>query len=424
MAENHPGANPEPEFAAYISIDWADQKHDWAWQPTDGGPKRTGQFAHTPEAIHAWVAQVRAAFGDRPVAVALEQSRGPLLFQLMKYPNLVLYPVHPNMVANYRKSFRSSGAKSDPIDRDAMLDLLQRHRDKLRPLHPDTVETRTLQFLVEERRQWVDDRTCFGQRLTACLKLYYPQVLAWFDDVTAPITLEWLERWPTLEKLQQARPAMIEQFLLDHGRRDTDKIQSQLQQIQPARPAVTDAAVIDSCLLNVHSLVRQLKPLREAIAGYDRRIESLVQSHPDFAIVDSLPGAGPAMAPRLIAVLGTQRDRFADASSLQCFSGIAPVTSQSGRQSWVHWRWACPKFARQTFHEWAQHSMKKCEWARSFYQQKREAGKSHHAAIRALAFKWLRILFRCWKDRVPYDEARYLRSLRGRLLPKAALKTI
>ena len=130
------------------------------------------------------------------------------------------------------------------------------------------------------------------------------------------------------------------------------------------------------------------------------------------------------MAPRLIAVLGTQRDRFDDASSLQCFSGIAPVTSQSGRQSWVHWRWACPKFARQTFHEWAQHSMKKCEWARIFYQQKREAGKSHHAAIRALAFKWIRILFRCWKDRVPYDEARYLRSVRDRLLPKAALKTV
>jgi len=424
MAEQNLAACPEPKFAAYVGIDWADQKHDWAWQPTDGGPKRMGQLAHTPDAIHTWVGQVSAAFGDQPVAVALEQSRGPLLYQLMKYPNLVLYPVHPSTLASYRQSWRPSGAKNDPSDTGLLLDLLQRHRDKLRSLQPDTVATRTLQFLVEERRQWVDDRTCFGHRLTACLKLYYPQVLDWFDDVTAPITLDWLERWPTLEQLQRARPATIEQFLKEHGRRDADKVHQQLQQIQPARPAVTDAAVIDSCRLNLQTLVGQLKPLREAIAGYDRQIESVVQAHPDFVIIDSFPGAGLAMAPRLIAALGTQRDRFDSASSLQCFSGIAPVTSQSGRQCWVHWRWACPKFVRQTFHEWAQHSMKKCEWARSFYQRQRDAGKSHHAAVRALAFKWLRILFRCWKDRVPYDEAKYLRSVRDRLVPKNLLKTI
>jgi transposase len=424
MAEDYPGVSSEPKFAAYISIDWADQKHDWAWQSTDGGPKRTGQFAHTPEEVHQWVAQVQAAFGGQPVAVALEQARGALLYQLMKYPNLVLYPVHPSTVANYRKSFWPSGAKSDPIDRDVLLDLLVRHRDKLRPLHPDTVETRTLQFLTEERRQWVDDRTRFGHRLTACLKLYYPQVLNWFDDVTAPITLAWLERWPTLEELQKARPDTIQKFLVEHGRRDADKVQAQLQQIQQARPAVTDAAVIDSCRANARALMGPLKPLRQAIADYDRQIESLVKPHPDFAIIDSFPGAGPAMAPRLIAVLGTQRDRYENAISLQCFSGIAPVTSQSGQQCWVHWRWACPQFVRQTFHEWAQHSMKKCKWARCFYQEKREAGKSHHAAIRALAYKWIRILFRCWRDRVPYDEAKYLHSVRDRLLPKTILKKI
>lgn len=424
MAEDNPGAQPIPEFAAYVGIDWADQKHDWACRGSGGGPIRTGQFAHTPEAIHDWVAQLREIFGDRPVAVALEQSRGPLLFQLMKFPNLVLYPIHPTTLANYRQSWRPSGAKSDPSDTGLVLDLLMRHPDKLRPLSPDTEATRTLQFLVEDRRKWVDTRTDFGNRLTASLKLYYPQVLVWFDDVTAPIVLDWLERWPTLEKLQKARPATIEKFLCDHGRRDAEKIQSQLEQIRNARPAVTDSAVIDSCLVNVEALVGQLTSLRKSIAGYDRQIEDTLRSHPDFPIVDSFPGAGPAMAPRLIAVLGTQRDRFDSAGALQCYSGIAPVTSQSGRQHWVHWRWACPKFVRQTFHEWAQHSMKACEWAHIFYQDKRKAGKSHHAAIRALAFKWLRILYRCWKDRVPYDEARYLRSMRDRLLPKNGLKTI
>ncbi len=426
MAVNdHPGASTEPEFAAFIGIDWADQKHDWAWQEAAAEKRqRSGQFASTPEAVHAWVAEIRATFGDRPVAVALEQARGALLFQLMKYPHLVLYPVHPSTLASYRQSFRPSGAKSDPSDTHLIRELLLRHRDKLRPLHPDTVETRTLQFLVEERRQWVEDRTSFGLRLSACLKLYYPQVLQWFDDVTAPIVIAWLTRWPTLEKLQQARPATIEEFLREHGRHDADKIRQQLQEIPQARPAVADVAVLVSCLSNVQGLVGQLTPLRAAIADYDRQIESLAQSHPDFAIIDSFPGAGPALAPRLIAALGTQRDRFDSAGALQSYSGIAPVTSQSGRQSWVHWRWACPKFVRQTFHEWAQHSMKKCDWARNFYRQQRDNGKSHHAAIRSLAFKWQRILFRCWADRVPYDEARYLRSVRDRLLPKVILKTI
>lgn len=425
MAEiNIPGANPEPEFVAFIGIDWADQHNDWVLQGTSQTKKHRGQFASTPEAIHQWVAEIQAAFGDRPVAVALEQSRGSLCFQLMKYSNLVLYPVHPNTLASYRQSFRPSGAKSDLSDTDLICDILMRHRDKLRPFRPDTTATRMLQFLVEERRQWVDDRTRLGHRLTAAVKLYYPQVIHWFDDLTAPIFLEWIERWPTLENLQRARPATIDAFLREHGRHSDARIKQQLQEIQQARQAVTDTAVVESCLLNVQAIVGQLKALRLTLARYDHKIDGLVKTHPDFPIIESFPGTGPAMAPRLIAALGTQRDRFHSASELHSYSGIAPVTSQSGNQHWVHWRWACPKFVRQTFHEWAQHTMKKCQWARDFYQQQRDNNKSHHAAIRSLAFKWQRILYRCWKDGKPYDEARYVGSRQSRLLPKVRLKAI
>lgn len=303
-----------------------------------------------------------------------------------------------------------------------LLDLLVRHRDRLRPLHPDTPQTRQLQFLTEQRRQWVNDRTSLGHRLTAALKLYYPQVLNWFEEITAPIVLDWLERWPTLEKLQRARPATIEQFLIDHGRRDADRIAQQLAEIRCARPAVLDPVVINSCRLNVQTLAGLLKPLHASIAAYDRQIESVAESHPDYRIVKSFPGAGPALAPRILAALGTRRDRFADAGALQSFTGIAPILQQSGSQRGVRWRIACPKFIRQTIHEWAQHSMKKCEWARIFYQGNRDVGKGHHAAVRALAFKWLRILFRCWRDGVAYDEALYLRKVRDRLLPKNILK--
>ena len=154
-----------------------------------------------------------------------------------------------------------------------------------------------------------------------------------------------------------------------------------------------------------------LARLRESIVRHEEQIEEVAQAHPDFPIMDSLPGAGRALAPRLIAALGTDRSRFDTAEQLQCYSGVAPVLESSGRQRWVHCRWACPKFVRQTIHEWAQHSIAGCGWAREYYQAQRSRGKSHHTAVRALAFKWLRILFRCWHDRKPYQEQIYQEAL-------------
>jgi hypothetical protein len=124
----------------------------------------------------------------------------------------------------------------------------------------------------------------------------------------------------------------------------------------------------------------------------------------------------------VIAALGSQRQRYQTAHEVQCYSGIAPVVATSGKQRWVHWRWACPKFLRQTFHEWALHSIAYSQWARDYYQEQCAKGKSRHTAIRALAFKWIRILFRCWKDCKPYDELTYQRALAARWpKPKAAV---
>jgi transposase len=165
----------------------------------------------------------------------------------------------------------------------------------------------------------------------------------------------------------------------------------------------------------------RMMALREGIASFDREIEKAVAPHPDFAIFHSFPGAGPALAPRLLAAFGAQRDRYQAAADLQTFSGVAPVTQRSGKSEWVHVRWACPHFIRQTFHEWAAHSIGFCDWAAAYYGLQRDRGKDHHAAIRTLAFKWIRIAFRCWKDGRPYDDARYVQSLRRRASPLIAL---
>jgi hypothetical protein len=137
-------------------------------------------------------------------------------------------------------------------------------------------------------------------------------------------------------------------------------------------------------------------------------------------VFDSFPGAGPVLAPRLLAAFGSRRERYATAAEVQKLSGIAPIVKRSGKTESVHFRRACPKFLRQTFHEWAGHSIAFCDWARVFYQQKRQKGLDHHAAVRALAFKWIRIVYRCRQDGVPYDNARYVESLRRHGSPLAA----
>src|SRR5215471_19312491 len=336
------------EFAAMIAIDWADQKHAWALQA--GTSKvETGAIDHTPEAIDVWAAELRMRFGGQPVAVALEQSRGSLVFMLTKYEHLVIFPVHPTVLVNYRKSFRPSGAKDDPSDARLLLDILMLHRDKLRRFNPDTAETRTLQFLVEERRKLVHEKTRYSNRLTAHLKLYFPQVLKWFDDIGSRIAADFLLRWPDLETLQRARSATIERFFLEHNSRSMERIRERLEQIRKAMAATNDQAVVSCSSAAVVAWAGLLRQLLETIQEYDERIDRLVHQHPDYAVMNSFPGAGPVLTPRLIAALGSQRERYQTAHEVQCYSGIAPVVATSGKQRWVHWRWACPKFLRQTF---------------------------------------------------------------------------
>jgi len=413
MTEEPTLSSDEPQWAAFVAIDWADQKHVWKLQPTGTGPCELGELEQTPEAIEVWASQLATKFEGRPIAVALEQSRGAVVFALTKYRHLYLYPVHPATLAHFRQAMVPSGAKNDPGDTGLLLELLVHHRARLRRLQPDTEETRELQFLVEVRRKLVDDKTRFTNRLTAQLKLYYPQVLRWFYKLSSPVTCDFLSRWPTLEAVQKAAPRALTAFFRRHNCRDEGR---RLTEIRQAVPATHDRAVIQSSVLMVQAAVRVLQSLKEDIARCEERIEQLTKAHPDFGIFDSLPGAGDALVPRLIAALGTQRERFQSAGEIEALTGIAPVVRQSGNTRSTHCRQAYPHFLRQTFHEWAAHSIMKSEWARAYYEQQLARGNKHHAAVRALAFKWIRILFRCWKDKVPYDEIRHQEAIRRRRL--------
>jgi transposase len=225
------------------------------------------------------------------------------------------------------------------------------------------------------------------------------------------LACRFLLRWSSLEQLQQEDPSTIAAFYRQQHCCRPQLLQQRLARIAAAVPLTTDPAVVDSGRLLIQALAAQLLALQESLKEYDRSLAALMQQHPDAAIFHSFPGAGEALAPRLVAAFGTDRARLQDAAQMQALSGIAPVTQQSGKQRRVTRRWACNKFLRQTFHEFAQHSLGRSRWAKAYYDQMRRRGVKHHAAVRALAFKWIRVLYRCWKDRTLYNEAHYLAAL-------------
>lgn len=394
---------------ALVGVDWGDKKHAFEARAKDG-TTWIGSFEHRPEAVHAWVAELRARFPEGTVTVAVEQSRGAFVYALGRYDFIEILPLHPTQTAAYRDVVRPSGAKSDPIDAGLVYDFADKHGDQLRPWKTADPLTRELLLLVEWRRKLVDGRCSSCNQLRDTLKQYFPQALDLVGELDSPMTWEFLQRWPTIEQLKASRSTTVRSFYTTHGCRSQTRIEERLALIASTRPLHSDGALTRPLSLMVQSLVALIRTASEQIALVDAQIERLWISHPDHDVFDSLPGAGRVLGPRLAVALGTDRSRWS-AEALQSFSGIAPLTVMSGSKRWVHSRWKCPKFYRQTFHEFAACSIPHSPWAAAFYRLQRTRGKGHHAAVRALAFRWIRIIVRCWKDRARYDEARYTQRL-------------
>jgi transposase len=407
----------DPQVVAWIGLDWADQAHEIRLQVVGSEQVESFTVEQKPEALHAWVAQLRARFPQGKVALALEQSRGAVIYALMNYDFLLLYPVPPKTLARYREAFIGSGAKSDPRDADLLLELVRAHSHRLRAWQPDDQVTRQLRLLVEHRRKTVDNRTALTNQLTDLLKTYFPQALEWATDLRKEGACDFLEAWPSLQALQGVSHSKLRDFYRGHTRLSGEALEQRLREIAQARPLTEDPALLGASVLMTRMLVLQLRSVIAAVARLDKAIEELFATHPDQQIFNSLPGAGVALGPRLAVAFGTDRKRYLSAGEIHQFSGIAPVTLSSGKKRVVHWRVACPKFLRQTFHEFADASRKKSLWAQAYYEQQRQQGASHHAVIRALAFKWIRILYHLWKTHTPYDEFVYLNALQKRRSP-------
>lgn len=405
-------------FAALIGLDWADGKHAICLQEAATLARKFDELEHRPETIDAWARGLRQRFDGKPVAIALELTKGPIVYALRKYEFFVLFPVDPATLAKYREVFSPSGAKDDPTDAELALEFWLKHPEKLAPLNPQSARMRTLEQLVEMRRRLVDDQTRITNRLTSTLKNYYPQALEWFDDKASVLFCDFLTRWPTPKAARAARRATLERFFNEHNARQPKKrIEERIDGIKRVVPLTDDAGVIEPCALLVAALVGQLRATLEAIERFNEKIAECARAHPDFAIFDSFPATGPVCGPRLLTAFGEQRDRYPAPDDVQRYVGVAPVTKRSGNSTWVHWRYKCPKFLRQTFVEWAGLTIPRSLWAAAYYQQQRSKGSTHQAAVRALAYKWIRILHHCWRTGQKYDETVYLRALKKRGSP-------
>jgi transposase len=240
-------------FAAVVAIDWSDTKHDICLVDVAIGKKESLILKHTPEELEAWATALRIRFGGRPIAVGLEPSRGPLIYALLNYDFVVLYPINPTTRAKYREAFSPSRAKDEPRDADSRLERLVQHRNRLKAWRPDHAKTRTRQYLVEYRRRLVHDRTRLSNRMTALLKAYFPQILQWFDDIRTLLVGDVLLRWPTVEALKKVRPATLEKVFHAHHSGRNETISHRMAAINEAVPLTTDQAVMHASVLMIHA---------------------------------------------------------------------------------------------------------------------------------------------------------------------------
>ena len=394
-----------------IGIDWADAKHDFHLiDPT--GSVQTGIFEQAPKAIAAQLQTWRASYPGATLAVAIEASKGALINALLEHDDVTVYPVNPAALAYHRKSYAHGGGKNDPVDAKRLASFLKERIEDLRPLARDEPHTRELASLSEERRRAVDARADLANELTALLKQYFPAVLDFHAAKPyAAFLLSFLIKFPTLALAQASGEVKLRDYFHGVGKkRQADKLAKMLM---AAQPLTTDPVTLRCGRRRAVMIAEQLQVLSKHIRSYEATIAELLPQHPAYALAKALPGTAANTQARIIAAMGDDRSRYASARSLQCATGIAPITEQSGKRKFAVARWACTKFLRQTFHEMAGLSINQSRWAKAYYEAQKAKGKSANTAKRALAYKWQRIIFRSWQTGQPYNEDRYIERLKA-----------
>ena len=344
------------------------------------------------------------------LAVSIETSCGPAVERLLDL-GIRIYPMNPKAAERFRDRKAPSGVKSDELDAWSFADALRTDGHGWRALVPLDPLTAEIRILCRDEIALIEQRTAFILQLKAALHEYYPVPLQAFDDWTHPAAWDFILTFEDPNALAKAGKRKWEKFLHTHKLYRPETASKRLELFAKALEFVNPSkAVANAKTLLAVTLARQLRALQPQLDEYRARIQRLFNDHPDHDCFGSLPGAGPKLAPRLLAEFGTDRNRFQSHQSVQSYAGTAPVTQQSGKSSFVHARWACNKILRGTVHLWADLSRSSCAWAQAYYQQKKQQGKSHATALRCLGNRWLKILWTMWQNHTPYNEALHMQN--------------
>jgi|KBSMisStaDraftv2_1062788.scaffolds.fasta_scaffold191511_1 transposase len=419
MNDNTPESIIPEVPAAWIGWDWADDHHDIFLETAEGKTERI-RLSHRPEELHRWLKELGQRFKQRKVVLCVEACRSALLPILIQYSFLELYPINPKSLARFREVVRPSGSKNDDLDCELACQLVKSHRSLLFQYVAEDSLTIELDQLVSFRRDLVNQRSAVANHLKDTLKAYYPLALELLqDDTTTALAANFVLKFPTLRAVQETALHLVRKFFLGQGCRLTEKMEERLAKVAKSVDISKEASWNNPNSFMACALAQQLKSLVASVNSINEQIKIVADQHPNRALAESLPGAAAVLEPRIMAVLGTNFAALDSAQELAVRDGVAPRRIQSGKSCVISRRQAKPQFEHQTWIEFAKSSLLTCAWAQEFVEAKKKQGKKYYTTIRALAFKWIRIVYACWKNGTVYNEATYLASLKKASSPYA-----
>jgi transposase len=388
----------------FAGIDWADAHHEVVVIDEAGtrvGQLRVPHSAHGVDHLITWLREIGdIAACPEHLACLIETTQGVLITALLEQ-GLPVYPVNPKLVEHSRKP---SGAKTDAIDAGILARIGRRDLAELRRLHPDPPLIAELKTLTRDQDALIHTQTRLTNQLIACLKAYYPAALAWFDRVAQGITLTFLETFPLPSDFQRVSQAHLTALLKAGHYPVKAEVKAQQLWEQAQAPQLQAHPVVAQAKARyMLALVAQLRLVMQHVAAYDSEIARVFATHADHGVFASLPGAGPRLAPRLLAEWGDDRARFSSAAQLQALAGTSPVLIQSGASRRTRMRNACSKPLRNVMYQFARQSLRHEAWAKRYVERKRQSGKTYSMAMRAVANQWVRILYAVWQKRAVYD---------------------
>ena len=398
----------QAEARYWAGVDWGHEEHVVCVLDAQATRVSVFRVAHCPKGLQELVVRLRQY---EPLGgIAIESNRGMLIHALLQ-ADCTVYPINPKLSSKWRKAWSVSGAKDDERDALVLAHGLIHQCQWLKALEPDTEPARELALLCEDEMRLIRERTRMVQRLKGTLRQYYPAALEWFKDWTSQSAWDFILTFPTPDSIARAPKKKVYGFLKSHGIGLSAKRRALVEARGSATDWPSDEATTRAKSLLAVSVAKQLRALASALKEYRKRIEQQFETHEDREIFDSLPGPATKLTPRLACAFGTDRSRFDSAQSIQQLSGTAPVTNQSGKRKAVHMRRGCQKDFRCTLHLFAFQTIRQSSWSRAYYDLSRRRGQSHALALRNLANKWLKILYRMWQNRESYDEQRYIQQL-------------